>query len=215
MANKRGSKNQLVTDKTGKKPTRALDQATIATPPANTAGPSCRIRSFADRAVNGEPVPLSKDHGQPSGVDTKKVVQGIVDDCSSGKRFSELRQKLRQISGLEAPKPQCSDAWIALAKRVGMGQVDLPLRGSQQELKRQTEILIQAIGYFEHLRDSQPNGNDLITAAAADKKYASKSTLRRYVKAGKIRDYRPEGCPPNAGGLYSETELKRYFAPKR
>jgi hypothetical protein len=58
--------------------------------------------------------------------------------------------------------------------------------------------------------------NDLITTEVAISEYAtSRATIRRKIKAGKLRDYRPPNSPANSKLLLSRAELGRLFARKK
>jgi hypothetical protein len=58
--------------------------------------------------------------------------------------------------------------------------------------------------------------DDLVTCEIAVSEYhTSRSTIRRKVKAGELRDHRPPGSPANAKLLLSRAELDRLFARKK
>jgi len=72
--------------------------------------------------------------------------------------------------------------------------------------------------WFEAQAKASPaeRPDDLVTCEVAVSEYhTSRSTIRRKVKAGELRDYRPAGAPSNAKLLLSRAELDRLFARKK
>lgn len=58
--------------------------------------------------------------------------------------------------------------------------------------------------------------DDLVTTEiAVEQFFVSEATIRRKIKAGELRDYRPAGAPKNAKLLLSRAELSRLFARKK
>jgi len=62
--------------------------------------------------------------------------------------------------------------------------------------------------------DSRP-GDLITTAIALDEFYVSRSTLRRHVKNGTIKDWRPPGTPENSSFLLSRGQLEGHYPKKK
>lgn len=76
--------------------------------------------------------------------------------------------------------------------------------------------VLQKLFDMQQSRSTDEQPDDLITTEVAISEYAtSRATIRRKIKAGELRDYRPPNSPANAKLLLSRAELGRVFAHRK
>ncbi|HOI54181.1 MAG TPA: hypothetical protein PLP01_02925 [Phycisphaerae bacterium] len=91
-------------------------------------------------------------------------------------------------------------------------QVELVNTGPMAALAETVQKLFEAQAKAQ--ADSRPD--DLVTTEiAVEQFFVSEATIRRKIKAGELRDYRPADAPKNAKLLLSRAELSRLFARKK
>jgi hypothetical protein len=132
--------------------------------------------------------------------------------------FSHIEECKRAVlrGGLD---DQVRDEWLGL---IGLSDFDLAKGFPQAKRHLLGKILDEMWPLMVRLDpEALPAGtgpipNDLITTEVAISEYkTSRVTIRRKVKAGKLRDYRPPNSPANTKLLLSRAELGRLFARKK